>query len=410
MGKEGRVEDMTVSVLEKNQLAERKVEDEQKPVDTPAPPVSSPSQEVAGRHSVQLQPFIRQAPIAYEEQACKELIAIFKKNPDSECVVICDNLGQAKGLMMRNRFFLKLGHRFSADLFYEKPISKLMDREPLTVDCLSEPQRVINLALNRHDGVLYDCVIATGRGKYIGILTVSDLLKLSTKLQEEAVASQLRTIRSAEERIKEIELAIQSVRQSTMQGETLSVDMVDLTLAGKNELDKVTHAFDAITANSQQQEDKMSVLQAEAGSISKVSLLIKELAEQSNLLALNASIEAARAGEHGRGFAVVAAEVMNLASQTKTFALEITKLTGTIVQAIEETSQLAQSGRAVTRQTTAHVSEAEGAFNRLFQAAADNRGSAKHIGTLADQAHQQVARVGEEMANLQSLTFNTAFT
>jgi methyl-accepting chemotaxis protein len=141
-----------------------------------------------------------------------------------------------------------------------------------------------------------------------------------------------------------------------------------------------------------------------------VSLLIKELAEQSNLLALNASIEAARAGEHGRGFAVVAAEVMNLASQTKTFALEITKLTGTIVQAIEETSQLAQSGRAVTRQTTAHVSEAEGAFNRLFQAAADNRGSAKHIGTLADQAHQQVARVGEEMANLQSLTFNTAFT
>lgn len=355
--------------------------------------------------SAALKHFLRQAPTIEADRTCRETIAVFKKHPDSECIIVTDEHGAPIGLMMRNRFFLKLGHRFSADLYDDKPIAKLMDAEPLLVDHEDEPQQLIDSALSRHDSVLYDCVIVTENNRLAGVLTVSDMLKLSSKLRQEAVAAQKNTIRSAEMRVKEIEQAVSSVRVSTEQGESLSVEMVDLTLTGKNELDKVTKAFEAIAVNSQLQEKRMNELQTEAGSISKVSLLIKELAEQSNLLALNASIEAARAGEHGLGFAVVAGEVMKLAGQTKKFANEITTLTRTIVEAISHTATLAQTGRTETVASEAHVNEAVEAFNRLFRAAADNRNSAQLIGSLTEQAHQQSVHVAGEMEKLQQSYF-----
>ncbi|WP_169085228.1 methyl-accepting chemotaxis protein [Paenibacillus sp. PL91] len=366
------------------------------------------AQEPAAAKAVQkasLHHFLRQAPTITAEQTCRETISVFKKHPECECVVVIGEQGAPIGLMMRNRFFLKLGHRFSADLYDDKPISKLMDANPLLVDYHFAPQQLIDSALSRHESVLYDCVIVTLNDRLAGILTVSDLLNLSRLLQQEAIDIQMRTIRSAEQRVNEIEQAVNSVRESTQQGEAMSVEMVDLTLTGKNELDKVMVAFESITANSQMQENRMNELQAEAGSISKVSQLIKELAEQSNLLALNASIEAARAGEHGRGFAVVAGEVMKLAGQTKQFANEITTLTKTIVQAISQTTTLAHEGRSETVASEAHVNEAVEAFNRLFQAAANNRNSAKQIGSLSEKAHLQSLYVADEMKKLQQSYF-----
>lgn len=357
------------------------------------------------KQTVRLQHFLRQAPTIKAELTCRETIAIFKQNPDSECAIVIDEQGAPIGLMMRNRFFLRLGHRYSADLYDDKPITKLMDASPLFVDYNYAPQLLIDSALSRHDSVLYDCVIVTSNNRLAGILTVSDMLKLSRLLQQEAVDAQMSTIRSAEQRVNEIEQAVSSVRQSTALGESLSVEMVDLTLSGKNELDKVTQAFESIALNSEQQEQRMTQLQEEADSISQVSLLIKELAEKSNLLSLNASIEAARAGEHGRGFTVVAGEVMKLASQTKQFANEITRLTETVVVAISQTANLAHAGRSETTASKSHINEAVEAFNRLFRAAADNRNSAKGIGVLAEQAHQQSIHVADEMKILQQSYF-----
>lgn len=355
--------------------------------------------------ATRLHHFLRQAPTIDAEHTCRQTIAVFKKHPESECIIVTGEQGAPIGLMMRNRFFLKLGHRFSADLYDDKPITKLMDASPLVVDYDYAPQQLIDSALSRHESVLYDCVIVTLKNKLAGILTVSDMLKISRLLQQEAVDAQMSTIRSAEQRVREIEQAVSSVRKSTEHGESMSVEMVDLTLTGKNELDKVTKAFNAMTLNSELQEKRMNELQSEAGSISKVSLLIKELAEMSNLLALNASIEAARAGEHGRGFAVVAGEVMKLAGQTKQFANEITTLTKTIVDAITQTTSLAHSGRMETIASEANINEAVEVFNHLFRAAADNRNSAKQIGVLSEQAHQQAVHIAVEMKKLQQSYF-----
>ena len=81
-------------------------------------------------------------------------------------------------------------------------------------------------------------------------------------------------------------------------------------------------------------EGQAAELAADASRISSITGMITELANQSSLLAMNASIEAAHAGEHGRGFQVVAAEVQSLAKQTR-------KLSGDIAQLLEHIQRLA---------------------------------------------------------------------
>jgi hypothetical protein len=93
--------------------------------------------------------------------------------------------------------------------------------------------------------------------------------------------------------------------------------------------------------------EHMTSLVSHVAEVTNVVDLIRGIAEQTNLLALNATIEAARAGEHGRGFAVVASEVKQLASSTQSSLSSIGTLTAQIGQAVEQVSAaVAQLGNA----------------------------------------------------------------
>ncbi len=112
----------------------------------------------------------------------------------------------------------------------------------------------------------------------------------------------------------------------------------DLDIA-KNEIVSLTSKVQDSAHVETELADRMQSLSSEAEQVKSVLEVISDIADQTNLLALNAAIEAARAGEHGRGFAVVADEVRKLAERTQKSLVEINSTISVIVQSINDASE-----------------------------------------------------------------------
>ncbi len=137
-------------------------------------------------------------------------------------------------------------------------------------------------------------------------------------------------------------------------------------------VDKIQNSVDMILVSAQNQQEiatESGDLVSHANEIKGVLSIIEEIANQTNLLALNAAIEAARAGEHGRGFAVVADEVRNLASKTQKSLGEITAMVNMVTQSIENMGariqDMATQSQEVSEKTSLLITDARNATQNL---------------------------------------------
>ncbi len=163
-------------------------------------------------------------------------------------------------------------------------------------------------------------------------------------------------------------------------------NLTNLTNSQASSLEQTAEAVEEITSSMQNVSGKTGEVIQQSEDIKNVIGIIRDIADQTNLLALNAAIEAARAGEHGRGFAVVADEVRKLAERTQKSLGEIEANTNLLVQSIND------MGESIREQTTG-VTQINEAISHLESVTQEN----VEIANSSAEISERVDRVAKDI-------------
>ncbi|MGO2511015.1 methyl-accepting chemotaxis protein [Marinomonas polaris] len=186
--------------------------------------------------------------------------------------------------------------------------------------------------------------------------------------------------------IQELSSCIDNISVSARNTATNSEVSSSLAIEGESQVQNAAKSINDVSAQIITSTKEIAGLQKRSIEIGNIVKVIRDIAEQTNLLALNAAIEAARAGEQGRGFAVVADEVRTLASRTATATSEITE-TITIIQA--ETEKVAKTMQSVLPKVDASVSSAEDVSSMLTKIRSGTDNTLEMIRDVAHSAEEQ---------------------
>jgi len=216
-----------------------------------------------------------------------------------------------------------------------------------------------------------------------------ELAKLSKHLEDRARAQQSNAENiAAASRI--LEQTFQSISNSASEASAFSRQVAEAAASANTSDLESRKQIQAIGDSTQALEEQMTLLKTSSASISAVVELIKNIADRTRLLSLNAAIEAARAGEQGRGFAVVADEVRKLADQTMTATQNVEELLETIQQQVTSSSDTMV---AMSVQVHQGISVSQSAGASIEAASRDINTLIEHVRTIADASGSQNEKV-----------------
>ncbi|MCM0754917.1 methyl-accepting chemotaxis protein [Desulfovibrio aminophilus] len=172
----------------------------------------------------------------------------------------------------------------------------------------------------------------------------------------------------------------------------------------------VEHSIEALNTTQRRAEElqaNMSQLDDRARAIGSVITVIEDIADQTNLLALNAAIEAARAGEAGRGFAVVADEVRKLAEKTMTATKEVGESIQSIQKVAAANISSMQGALGDLTKATGLAQDSGGALKEIVTNTEESAGQIQSIATAAEEQAAAAEEIGKSIEDINSITQTT---
>ena len=185
-------------------------------------------------------------------------------------------------------------------------------------------------------------LVAADKLEQVGSVVSSASTELSAQIEQSdrGAAESAQRLSEAATAMNEMNATVQEVAKNAGSASAASAETREKAEAGAQVVEKAVRSIDQVHQMSLELKDDMTQLNEHAQDITRIMGVISDIADQTNLLALNAAIEAARAGEAGRGFAVVADEVRKLAEKTMASTNDV----GNAIKAIQESTAKSMTG------------------------------------------------------------------
>ncbi len=175
---------------------------------------------------------------------------------------------------------------------------------------------------------------------------------------------------------------------------------IEASERGKLSVDDATVQMNKIKDQVEDIVEDAEGLNAQLEQVGMIIESVKDIAEQSNLLAVNASIEAASAGEYGRGFSIVAQEVKNLAQQSKSAALQVDRTLNAIRKSFQEVVESSREGKKAAQEGVSVIEHTGQVINDLTEVIAETTRAATQIAINVNDQVQTLEQMAQVMCNI----------
>lgn len=233
------------------------------------------------------------------------------------------------------------------------------------------------------------------------------LLEVSSSSQK-AADEQCHAITMVVAAVNELTVAIQEVARNTGNTAQNAKNANQITDQGQERIHLAVERVQGLSSRISQTADIMVRLEGEAKNVTSVIDVIRGIAEQTNLLALNAAIEAARAGEQGRGFAVVADEVRTLASRTQKSTEDIQGMLSQLQSGVQRAVEAMNASTAMTNEAVGSASEAGESLAGIGSAVQNITNMAIQIATAAEEQSTVTAEIDKNLVEINQLAMTTS--